>query len=1011
MGNQASSLSDEPFGGRDLHHFDHAFKGELHTTNGYLLTAVFGEVSHGDGAIQLICKGGTCEIVDDGGLGPRKSVEIPYIQINEIAWDHANSEIKLGINRDEEQNFVILTMSNTIELEQELKLRFNSLAQQNGMKIPFPMYIGMFAGTTKPKPFQRKRPNLSTLGIGKLPPLHDMRGDALVLHRGSYRPCPQGQSRRVAIAMQHIHKGYNTFKLIDVRGPPTMVDRFRSNQAVLVLTEDMLVYKPNGEFSDIGSVAYLFEHVVDFVAIDNDKHRDGGSGIEIECDSGERVFFGVMFVRDVKHSLEFFWNKFQVSNGGVVKLGSTHGRPLVTVTTLSGEVPPPERPVGNCEVVDQDGCQVRAGQRIVPRKKGMMDGLISSKPEVTVVPPENREVKKFWHKVVVHQGWLLKKGGMGFGDAKSWIKRYFVLYSTSQGHFLIYYSDFTECPLYTAEINSQRNVVDLAKATFIRPGSKKAETGDTPPHSFDIVTTEREWTLCAESQENVQKWLRLITRAVDEDVAILPDEELTFKVKPKVDPLGVLPAADYSTSLKVSANGISVCTPDLTSSVGGDREHYFWAYTDFYKWSLLTQNSKLALLLNVFADSSFSRRNEYIFRNPDSVRLATAIEYFIEKFMTVNHIRLELDPSAFEEQEEQQGHGGEDHRTGMHDMETSEWQGGEDEGGREGGGEGGRGGGGGGQVDLLDLDTPPPSDFRGNGGFGAAQVPPPVPTSHAPADPFASSDPFASDFGAPKASSAVAPPLSPQQLAQHQQWLLGAFSASGGPLYDDGVVQVATKIEVRGSQGRLTFFYRNQTPSVLSRWSLTCLDPAGFLRFELQAGPTDLAGQSQGQQVLMFECMKPSAAGPQCSVEYTGPAGRRTATLDMPIFTATFNEPLVLPAADFTAQWEKLAEPGKQLMEILSPSLDIVPARVVQGMVSSLKFGRVVGMPDESEFVIYGASLLKTGALGGNGEKISVGCLVKIEMNIQAKKLRVTARTVHPAATAALFACAKTLLG
>ena len=1004
MGNNASSLGDEPFGARDLHHFDHAFKGELHTTSGYLLTQIFGEVSHGDGPIQLICKGSACEIVDDGGLGPRKSVEIPYIQINEIAWDHANSEIKLGINRDEEQNFVILTMSNTIELEQELKLRFNSLAQQNGMKIPFPMYIGMFAGTTKPKPFQRKRPNLSTLGIGKLPPLHDMRGDALILHRGSYRPCPQGQSRRVAIAMQHIHKGYNTFKLIDVRGPPTMVDRFRSNQAVLVLTEDMLVYKPNGEFSDIGSVAYVFEHLVNFVAIDNDKHRDGGSGIEIECDNGERVFFGVMYVRDVKHSLEFFWNKFQVNNGGEVKLGSTHGRPLVTVTTLSGEVAPPERPVGNVEVVDQDGCHVRAGQRIIPRKKSMVEGLISSKPDVTVVPPENREVKKFWHKVVVHQGWLLKKGGMGFGDAKSWIKRYFVLYSTSQGHFLIYYSDFTECPLYTAEVNSQRNVVDLAKATFIRPGSKKADNSDTPPHSFDIVTTEREWTLCAESQENVQKWLRLITRAVDEDVAILPDEELAFKVKPKVDPLGVLPAGDYSTSLKVSANGISVCTPDMASASGGDREHYFWAYTDFYKWSLLTQNGKLALLLNVFADSSFSRRNEYIFRNPDSVRLATAIEYFIEKFMTVNHIRLELNPAAFDEQDDRGAASGEDHRTGMHDMETSEWQGGDENGD----------GGGGGQVDLLDLDTP-----TGGGGFSAAQAQalPPAPSSRAPGDPFGSADPFAVDaFGAPRgggaaASAPVAPPLTAQQSAQHQQWLLAAISAAGGPLYDDGVVQIATKLEVRGSQGRLTFFYRNQSPAVLSRWSLACLDPAGFLRFELQAGPSDVAGLSQGQQVLMFECMKPAPAGPQCVVEYTGPQGRRSATLDLPILTATFNEPLALQAADFTAQWDKLAEPGKQLQEILSPASDIVPARIVQGMTAALKFGRVTGMPDESEFVIYGASLLKTGALGGNGDKISVGCLVKIEMNIQARKLRVTARTVHPAATAALFACAKTLLG
>ena len=86
---------------------------------------------------------------------------------------------------------------------------------------------------------------------------------------------------------------------------------------------------------------------------------------------------------------------------------------------------------------------------------------------------------------------------------------------------------------------------------------------DTPAYCFDIVTTEREWTLCAESQENVQKWLKLLTRAVDEDVAILPDEDLLFKVKPKVDPMGILCSTDYSTTLKVSGTSHGICASSI----------------------------------------------------------------------------------------------------------------------------------------------------------------------------------------------------------------------------------------------------------------------------------------------------------------------------------------------------------------------------------------------------------------------------------------------------------------
>ena len=38
------------------------------------------------------------------------------------------------------------------------------------------------------------------------------------------------------------------------------------------------------------------------------------------------------------------------------------------------------------------------------------------------------------------------------------------------------------------------------------------------------------------------------------------------------------------------------------------------------------------------------------------------------------------------------------------------------------------------------------------------------------------------------------------------------------------------------------------------------------------------------------------------------------------------------------------------------------------------------------------------------------GCLVKIEMNVQSNAIRVTARTLHPAATQAVMATAKSLL-
>mmetsp|Transcript_28020 Transcript_28020/g.39890 ORF Transcript_28020/g.39890 Transcript_28020/m.39890 type:complete len:1087 (+) Transcript_28020:36-3296(+) len=1085
MGNQGSSLGDEPstaIAQKNLQHFDHSFKGELHSASGNLICATFGKnIKFAKRPITIICKSSSMDLIEEVGITNRKQAIVPYALINGISWDHGNSEVKFDFTKGEDDDdetppFVILTLSNSVEFEGEVKLRLNGLASTNrGIKIPSPLYFGMFAGATKPKPFQRKRPNLSSLPSGKLPPLAEMRSQALELHKGAYRPCPQGESRRMSIALQHIYEGCNTFQVISARGSslPSRSD------STIVINDECITFGPRG--SNDNRVEYLFSDITDWNAVDNESFRSGESGINITLSNDESVFFGVSFIRDVKHTLEYFWNRYKVSVGQEkeVKLGSTHGRPIMSVYTLSGEIPPPDPPVGHCEVIDQDGIVVRPGGKMVPRRNSI--GQIAAK-EMKVVPSENREVKRHWHKVVLHQGWLLKQGGVGVGTAKSWIKRYFVLYKTSQGHFLVYYSDFTECPMYTTEKN-HRNIVDLAKATFIRPGSNKSDSVDIPAYCFDIVTTEREWTLCAESQENVLKWLKLINFAVDADVAILADEELLFKVKPKVDPLGILNPSDYSTTLKVSANGISVCAPDVTRKDGSDREYYFWVYTDFFKWSLLSQGGKLALLVNVFADSSFSRRNEYIFRNKEAVRLATAIEYFIEKFMSVMHIRLETQEGAFDDVGDVNGEAGAP-TAGLHGISVDDDAPHEDE------------------IDLqlveenlLDMEISPaipavPSYKHDNDFAAGSFVTPSVPARPAPAvvaDPFGDDDPFglgplsaatvpasavntasrAPAPTAPKGGSTLlddllmdpipsstaasnvtinkpsdvfgsdpfgddpfgssptslssglgqkvekpAPPLTPFQQAQHKSWLTAALAANGGPFYDDGVLQVTSKIEIRGSQCRLSLAYVNNSPGTLSDLQVSIADPAGLIRFELGVGPTSLPGLGRHSQVMMAECIKPAGPGPSWSVSYLDSLSlqRRSCTLPLPLLLTSFIEPLALSGDDFSARWQMLVGAGQESQEILKPLRPLVPGEVQAALVTVLRLGRINGIADSSEYVIYGAGSLRTGAVTSTGEKINVGCLAKIEMNVQANAMRVTLRTLHPAATAALLQATKFLL-
>jgi hypothetical protein len=76
----------------------------------------------------------------------------------------------------------------------------------------------------------------------------------------------------------------------------------------------------------------------------------------------------------------------------------------------------------------------------------------------------------------MHQGWLLKKGGL----QKRWLKRYFVLYRTCMGHILCYYSDYTETALYAdaAKVHTYTPTHTVAIAcTFLVNQHREAQKG------------------------------------------------------------------------------------------------------------------------------------------------------------------------------------------------------------------------------------------------------------------------------------------------------------------------------------------------------------------------------------------------------------------------------------------------------------------------------------------------------------------------------------------------------
>jgi len=519
------------------------------------------------------------------------------------------------------KQFIIFLVGNSIELEGNVKLRLKGLSRKMGgtMRLPQSLYIGMFAGVTKPKPFQRKRASLTTDTSEQLPPLEAMRSWAIDSYQGSGRPLPTALSARRAIAIQHIYEGLVTFRIRAARGQG--IEQPYGDGAALCFGENGLTYyidyPGDGSRGEVGLK-------LDYGEVESWEVRDSREAASQSCfivvQKGTSLQFSFYLRNDdygptllhLRHALEFFWNQRLELDGKPSLPFTTYGRSIARIFSLQGHKDPPPVPLGSLDVMTSEGAYVGGssdGQRnrrsssVLTASSGAAGQVVNTgSPKVgsgkfeairrntstsagkrgsffggnKAKSIERDNAREVWQYVVKHQGWLVKKGGVG-PTGKKLLNRYFVLYSTCMGHFLSYYADYGESPLFS-NARKERNLIDLAKVTFIRPVSNQP---DAPPFSFDVVTIEREWTLSAPNEDSMQLWLQLLTTAVDEDVAIVPDDELNFEVKTIRDPTDRLMKYDYSTLIKVSANGVSVGTKNGKSEY---YERFFWCYTDFYKW-------------------------------------------------------------------------------------------------------------------------------------------------------------------------------------------------------------------------------------------------------------------------------------------------------------------------------------------------------------------------------------------------------------------------------------------
>lgn len=143
-------------------------------------------------------------------------------------------------------------------------------------------------------------------------------------------------------------------------------------------------------------------------------------------------------------------------------------------------------------------------------------------------------------------------------------------------------------------------------------------------------------------------------------------------------------------------------------------------------------------------------------------------------------------------------------------------------------------------------------------------------------------------------------------------------------------------------------------------------------------------GGAQVQQVLNIECLADFDEAPLTNIKFRYGGTLQNITLKLPITINKFFQATEMPSQDFFQRWKQLSLPQQEAQKIFKAN---------HGMDSEVTKAKLLGFgtallenvdPNPDNFV--GAGIIQT-------KTIQVGCLLRLEPNIQAQMYRLTLRT------------------
>ncbi|KAI8489577.1 AP-2 complex subunit alpha-2, partial [Branchiostoma belcheri] len=260
--------------------------------------------------------------------------------------------------------------------------------------------------------------------------------------------------------------------------------------------------------------------------------------------------------------------------------------------------------------------------------------------------------------------------------------------------------------------------------------------------------------------------------------------------------------------------------------------------------------------------------------------------------------------------------------------------------------------------DLLGLSAGPATAAPVTNNFAA-------PASFAaPAAPAGGGGLLVDVFDTPPAQNNVSSALAPQAEENFFKFAI----KNNGVLFENELLQIGVKAEYKGNLAPLN----------------------------VQTKPLDVntvEGGAQVQQIINVECISDFVDAPVLSIKFSYSGSMQQINLMLPVMLNKFFEPVEMDATTFFNRWKQLNSPGQEEQKIFKATFPI-DSDTSRTKLLGFGFGLLDGVdPNPDNFV--GAGIIKA-------QSSQVGCLLRLEPNMQAQMYRLTLRTSSTSVTTRL---------